>query len=144
MNRITTLFLLVLVSACVQERPEPQEEPEKPKSAKVEFDPHFSHTVFIWLKNPDAEEDRKAFEAALEKFLDNSQFAQTKFIGVPPKAIREVVDDSFTYQLTVTFSSEADQAAYQDEAAHLLFVEEAKELWSKVVVYDALPYKPLD
>lgn len=134
------------MTACVQQRPEPKEEPqpEAPGRQTLEFDPHFSHTVFIWLKNPDRMEDRQAFESSLEKFLENSQYAQTNFVGIPPKALREVVDDTFTYQLTVTFASEADQAAYQDEPAHLLFIEESNTLWEKVVVYDALPYKSLD
>ena len=138
--------MVILMTACVQQRPEPKEEPQPEASAPqtLKFDPHFSHTVFIWLKNPDRKEDRQAFESSLEKFLESSQYAQTKFVGVPPKAVREVVDDSFTYQLTVTFASEADQVAYQDEAAHLQFIEEASALWSKVVVYDALPFKPVD
>ena len=138
--------MVILMTACVQQRPEPKEEPqpEAPASQTLEFDPHFSHTVFIWLKNPDRKEDRQAFEASLEKFLENSQYAQTNFVGIPPKAVRDVVDDTFTYQLTVTFASGADQAAYQDEPAHLLFIEESNTLWEKVVVYDALPYKSLD
>lgn len=146
MNKTLSLLALTLVfSACVQERPAPQEEAEpEAKAEKLAFDPHFSHTVFIWLKNPESTADRQAFETALETFLENSQYAQTNFVGTPPVAIREVVDDSFTYQLTVTFASEEDQAAYQDEPAHLKFVEEAKELWEKVVVYDATPYKALD
>ena len=108
------------------------------------FDPHFSHTVLIWLKNPDSAEDREVFETALETFLENCEYAQTNLVGTLLQVIREVVGDSFTYQLTVTFASAEDQAAYQDEPAHLKFVEEAKELWEKVVVYDATPYKALD
>jgi PBP1b-binding outer membrane lipoprotein LpoB len=146
MNKpLFALALAIVLYSCVQERPAPQEEAEpEVKSEKLAFDPHFSHTVFIWLKNPESAEDRQAFETALETFLENSEYAQTNFVGTPPKAIREVVDDSFTYQLTVTFASAEDQAAYQDEPAHLKFVEQAKELWEKVVVYDATPYKAID
>jgi hypothetical protein len=82
-------------------------------------------------------EDRKAFETSLQKFLDNSAYAKTKFIGKPPKASRDVVDGSFTYSLIVTFESAEAQQNYQDEAPHKLFIEESSKLWTKVIVYDS-------
>lgn len=102
-----------------------------------EFDSSFTHTVFFWLKNPDNSADRLAFETALKKFLNTSAFAKTNFIGVPPKATRGVVDGSFTYSLIVTFESAQAQQAYQDEVPHKVFIDEAQNLWEKVVVYDA-------
>lgn len=102
-----------------------------------EFDTNFAHTVYFWLANPDNQEDRTAFETSLQKFLDNSQYAKTKFIGVPPRASREVVDGSFTYSLIVTFESVEVQKKYQDEAPHKLFIEESSKLWTKVIVYDS-------
>lgn len=102
-----------------------------------QFDPNFAHTVYFWLKNPDSQEDRKAFETSLKKFLDNSAYAKTNFIGKPPKASRDVVDGSFTYSLVVTFESAEAQQNYQDEAPHKLFIEESSDLWTKVIVYDS-------
>ena len=103
-----------------------------------EFDPNFTHTVFFWLKNPDSQEDRMAFETSLQKFLDNSAYAKTKFIGKPPRASRDVVDGSFTYSLIVTFESAEAQQNYQDEPPHKLFIEESADLWTKVIVYDSM------
>ena len=102
-----------------------------------EFDSNFSHTVFFWLKNPDNAKDRAAFETSLKKFLDNSGYAKTKFIGTPPKASRDVVDGSFTYSLILSFDSAESQQAYQDEAPHKLFIAESEDLWKKVIVYDS-------
>lgn len=101
------------------------------------FDSAFVHTVFFWLNNPDSQEDRNKFETSLKKFLDNSAYAKTNFIGTPPKASRDVVDGSFTYSLVVTFESAEAQENYQKEAPHVLFVEESSNLWSKVIVYDS-------
>ncbi|AIY13024.1 Dabb family protein [Cellulophaga baltica] len=101
------------------------------------FDSNFAHTVFFWLNNPDSQEDCKAFETSLRKFLDHSEYAKTKFIGKPPRASREVVDGSFTYSLIVTFESAEAQEAYQKEAPHLVFIEESSALWNKVIVYDS-------
>ena len=105
------------------------------------FDPAFTHTVYFWFKNPDDAKGRTKFEASLKKFLKNSQFAKTNFIGTPPKSTRDVVDDSFTYSLIVTFDSAESQEGYQKEEPHLLFIEECKDLWEKVVVYDSFGLK---
>jgi hypothetical protein len=77
------------------------------------------------------------FETSLKKFLKDSKYAKTNFIGTPPKATRAVVDGSFTYSLIVTFESAEAQEGYQKEEAHLTFIEECKDLWEKVIVYDS-------
>ncbi len=101
------------------------------------FDHGFAHVVYFWFKNPDSQADRATFEASLTKFLNSSRYAKTKFIGKPPKAIRDVVDDSFTYSLILSFESAEDQAAYKDEPSHKVFIEECQDLWEKVIVYDS-------
>jgi hypothetical protein len=127
MRKIVYTFLVVafFATSCNQ------------NSSMKTFDPAFAHTVYFWLENPDSQEDRKAFETSLQKFLDNSGYAKTKFIGKPPKASRDVVDGSFTYSLIVTFESAEAQQNYQDEAPHKLFIEESSKLWTKVIVYDS-------
>ncbi|WP_350290228.1 Dabb family protein [uncultured Croceitalea sp.] len=101
------------------------------------FDAAFAHTVYFWFKNPDNQEHRRTFETSLQKFLTNSKYAKTNFIGTPPKASRDVVDGSFTYSLIVTFESAEAQQNYQEEEAHLIFIEECKDFWDKVIVYDS-------
>ncbi len=102
------------------------------------FDANFAHVVYFWFNEPDDEKGRERFETSLKKFLDNSKFAKTNFVGTPPKAVRDVVDDSFTYNLIVTFESAEAEEGYQEEAGHLAFIEECKDLWKKIIVYDAL------
>jgi len=97
----------------------------------------FLHSVFFWLKNPESEADRKAFEKHLNTFIDNSQYVKSKFIGTVAPSDREVVDSSYTYTLVVSFASKEDQDKYQTEPAHIKFVEDAQHLWEKVIVYDA-------
>ena len=103
----------------------------------AEFDEEYAHVVYFWFKNPDNKEGRKVFEKSLRTFLDNSAYAKTSFIGTPPRAIREVVDDTFTYNLIVSFESAAAQKAYQQEQAHKVFIADCSHLWEKVIVYDA-------
>ncbi|PCJ98042.1 MAG: stress responsive protein [Flavobacteriaceae bacterium] len=101
------------------------------------FNPAFAHTVYFWFNNPDSQTDKEKFETSLTKFMNNSLYAKTQFIGTPPRASRDVVDGSFTYSLIVSFESSEAQAKYQTEAAHMLFVEECSDLWEKVIVYDS-------
>lgn len=106
------------------------------------FDPAFTHVVYFWLHRPDNTRDRADFEKALRKLLADSRYAKTNFFGTPPGATREVVDDSFTYGLILTFESAEAQEAYQQEQAHLDFIESAGHLWKKVMVYDAIGITP--
>jgi hypothetical protein len=104
----------------------------------VDFDKNFTHVVYFYLNNPENPEDRSAFENSLKKFLDNSLYAKTKFIGIPAGTPREVADNSFTYSLIQTFPSKEIQNKYQEEPAHLVFIEESSHLWKKVQVYDSV------
>ena len=107
-------------------------------SDTLEINPAFVHVVYFWLNDPESASDRKDFEEALTMFLNTSEFAQTNYVGTPPKASRDVVDDSFSYCLIVSFDSAEAQENYQTEDAHLAFIENASHLWNKVIVYDAL------
>lgn len=108
---------------------------QKPKTG---FDHNFTHVVYFWLKNPDSPDDRKAFLTSLKNFMSKSEFAKTKFIGEPAGTPRDVVDGSFTYSLILSFASKEAQDKYQEEPAHVKFVEESQHLWKRVVVYDSV------
>lgn len=126
--RILTLLLLLIGLTSFAQN----------ENTMKEFDSNFAHVVYFWFNEPNNEEARERFEASLNKFLKRSEYAKTNFVGTPPKAVRDVVDDSFTYNLIVTFESAEAQEGYQNEQAHLAFIEECKDLWKKVIVYDAL------
>ncbi len=141
---LTGIFLTQSwLGAASAKKPEAVTEPcmkceETNTKATREFNPAFAHIVYFWLKNPDSAADRAAFETSLKKFMQNSTYAKTCVIGTPPKAVRGVVDGSFTYSLITSFESAENQAKYQAEEAHTLFVKECEALWEKVVVYDSI------
>ena len=97
-------------------------------ATKMEFDPNFAHVVYFWLNNPDSKEDREAFEKSLKKFLNSSEYAGTRFIATPANTPRDVVDNSWTYSIILTFPSKEIQDEYQNEPVHLQFIEEASHL----------------
>ena len=106
MRRI--LILLVIISVTLKGIAQQESEP-------ITFDPAFVHSVYFWLHNPESAEDRNSFEAALKELLMNSKYTKTNYIGTAPESTREVVDDSFTYNLLVTFESAEAQESYQVE-----------------------------
>jgi len=97
----------------------------------------FVHTVYFWLKNPQEITDREKFEKSLKTFINSSKFIKTKHLGVPAMTDRPVIDRSYTYCLSLTFASKADQDQYQKEDLHLTFIKESEALWKKVLVYDS-------
>jgi hypothetical protein len=129
--RFILLFSLIPVTLLSQE--------EKDDRA---FDPAYAHVVYFWLKNPENLQERKQFETGLRTLFRNSEYTQTNFLGTPPKATRDVVDDSFTYAMIVSFVSAEAQQAYQTEAVHLAFIEQVSHLLERFVVYDAQGLNP--
>ena len=98
----------------------------------------FAHVVLFWLNNPDSVEDKAAFEESITRFINSSQYVQTMHLGEPAGTPREVVDNSYTYCMIVTFASKEDQDKYQVEDVHKQFVEESKHLWKEVKVFDSM------
>lgn len=98
----------------------------------------FVHTVYFWLKNPGNATEKAKFEASLTKFITTSKYIKTKHIGVPADTNRPVIDSSYTYCLSLTFKSKAEQDKYQSEDVHLAFIKESEMLWEKVLVYDSV------
>lgn len=97
----------------------------------------FVHTVFFWLKNPDSKTDRQKFEASLKLFIADSTYVKASHIGTPSVAERDVIDSSYTYSLMVTFPSREEHDKYQVEPAHVVFINDCKELWDRVLIYDS-------
>ena len=97
------------------------------------------HTVFFWLKNPEDQSDRNAFETAIRKLIKTNPQGTANHLGCPAASEkRDVVDASFTYCYTMSFPSLAAQNAYQDDPTHQLFIEEAQHLWDRVRVHDSI------
>lgn len=98
----------------------------------------FLHTVYFWLKNPADPNERAKFEKSLKTFITSSKYIKTKHIGIPAGTNRPVIDSSYSYCLSLTFASKADQDKYQEEDVHLVFIKESEMLWEKVLVYDSV------
>ena len=122
------IFLLLFFYFCVQ------------LCSKKSIQAPLLHSVYFWLENPNSKLDRATFEAAIQKLIITNPQGLSSYLGKPAfTETREVVDNSFTYAYIMTFANRETEAAYQSDPTHLRFIDEAKHLWKKVVVYDAVP-----
>ncbi len=95
------------------------------------------HSVYFWWKPNLSAADRAAFRAGLEK-LRAVETVRQLYLGTPaPTKPRDVIDTSYDLALTVLFDSVADQNTYQDHPRHNKFIEENRETWAKVRVFDS-------
>lgn len=106
-------------------------------NAQPKISGRFIHMVFFWLKDPDKSSSVKGFMQKTASFLEKVEVVKSYHLGTPAGTPREVVDNSYTVCLVVTFDSKEDQDIYQKHQAHVDYVEEAKSLWTKVQVYDS-------
>ena len=81
---------------------------------------------------------RKTFLKNARTYLKKVEVVVTSYIGVPANTPREIVDNSYTFSLVVTFKNKEDQDIYQTHPAHVKFVEDTSDLWNKVQIYDSL------
>lgn len=98
----------------------------------------FMHVVFFWLKDPEDESVKDKFESELKTLTENINTIVTTHIGTPADTSRGVIDSSYTYSLILTFRNKEDQDIYQEHPVHHKFIENAGNLWEKVVVYDSV------
>ncbi len=100
---------------------------------------NFVHSVYFWLNNPDSDSDRQEFLQALTTFIASSKYISSYHIAPAAGTPRDVVDNSYTYNLVCTFETKELQDLYQNEDVHLKFIEDASHLWERVQVYDSYP-----
>lgn len=95
------------------------------------------HSVFFWLKPELTDAQRAEFLRGLESLKGIAAIRQI-YIGKPAATEkRPVIDDSYSYALTTIFDDLAGQDAYQVDPLHLAFVQNCKQFWTRVQIYDA-------
>ncbi len=96
-----------------------------------------AHMVFFTLKDSN-EANRKRLAEACKKYLDGHEGVAYFSVGTVNSDLkREVNDRDFDVALHLVFKNHAAHDRYQDHPRHLAFIAEAKDLWSKVRVFDS-------
>jgi hypothetical protein len=94
------------------------------------------HHVLFWVKPQTTTEQKEAFEAGLESLI-GVETAQAVYVGTPTTITRAVVDSSYTFSLVVIFDDIAGHDVYQTHPLHLKFLENFRQYFEKVIIYDA-------
>ncbi len=95
-----------------------------------------SHIVVFWLKDDLSDAQRSEFRQGLES-LKAIKSTRGVYIGAPANtADRPVIDNSYTFALTVLFDAVQDHDAYQVHQLHQAFVGQFGPYWSRVLIYD--------
>jgi hypothetical protein len=98
----------------------------------------FVHHVFFWLKDPKNKQDHDKLLAGL-RGLGKIKEIKMAHIGSPSinEFDKPVTDASYTFSVLLIFGSKVDEEKYLVHPLHKKFIEDHKNLWSKVVVYDS-------
>lgn len=95
------------------------------------------HTVLFWLNKDLAGDQITDFRMGLES-LTRIESAEKAYVGTPAATPeRPVIDVSYDFCLTVICKDVAAQNAYQVDPKHTEFLDQFKDYWRKVKVFDA-------
>jgi hypothetical protein len=95
-----------------------------------------AHHVLFWLKADTTDEQKQAFRQGLQS-LELIEVIKNIHIGTPAPIERAVVDTTYTFSLVVFFDDLAAHDVYQVHEVHKAFLDQFRELFDKVVIYDA-------
>ena len=97
-----------------------------------------AHYVLFWLKESLSENEKKDFTQFFEE-LKKVPTIKSLHYGSPANTTqRDVVDNSFSYNLLVYFDNMEDLNVYETDPIHLEAIEKYSKYWTKVVVHDSI------
>lgn len=109
-----------------------------PNTKTVKKNEFISHYVLFWLKPDVSENDIANFTGFFEELRKVPNVKTLHYGRAANSTPRDVVDNSFTYTLLVSFDSLEDLETYGTHPIHLQAIEKYSKYWNKVVVHDAV------
>ncbi|HLN30416.1 MAG TPA: Dabb family protein [Gemmataceae bacterium] len=106
--------------------------------AAMADEPMLVHNVYFSLKDNSAEAKKKMVDAC-KKFLTKHPGEVFFATGTLAEELHRPVNDrDFEIGLHVVFKNKAAHDEYQDSARHKQFIEENRDNWKKVRVFDSV------
>lgn len=100
-------------------------------------DQRFAHMVYFTLKDT-SDEACDRLVSACQKYLSEHPGTESFAAGKIAGTTRDVVDKDYHVALQLVFKDHASHDAYQVAPLHAEFIEEGKENWAKVRVFDTI------
>ena len=108
-----------------------------PFSRLAAAEPQLAHMVYFTLAD-DTKENREKLVAACQKHLTGHDGTVSFAVGVLAEDLnRDVNDRAFDVSLHLVFKNKKAHDTYSAHPRHLKFIEENKQLWSSVRVFDS-------
>ncbi|WP_345232440.1 Dabb family protein [Olivibacter ginsenosidimutans] len=98
----------------------------------------FTHYVLFWLKQDLTAAEVANFTGFFEELRKIPNILSLHYGKAVSSTPRDVVDNTFTYNLLVYFNSLEDLETYGTHPIHLQAIEKYNQYWEKVVVHDSL------
>ena len=101
----------------------------------------FIHHGLYWLKDKDNKEN---YAHMLKRFKELKKIKEVKFLHVGAPSISDIdfearaTDATYTFSYLVLFNSKRNKENYLQHPLHTQFVNDFKDVVSKVVIYDSL------
>lgn len=97
-----------------------------------------AHYVLFWLKEGLSEQEISDFTGFFEELKTIPGIKSLHYGKAASTHPRDVVDNSFTYNLLVYFDTMDEINTYETHPIHLAAIEKYSKFWTKVVVHDSL------
>lgn len=97
-----------------------------------------AHYVLFWLKEDLSPQEIKDFTGFFEELKKVPTIKSLQYGAPATTNPREVVDNSFSYNLLVNFKNMDDLNVYETHPIHLAAIEKYSKNWTKVVVHDSV------
>jgi hypothetical protein len=111
---------------------------QKQSEAAMAVAPMLAHNVYFTLKDNSAEAKKKFIEAC-KKYLSKHPGEPLFAVGTRAEDLkREINDQDFDVALQIIFTNKMAHDEYQNAPRHKKFIEENKDNWKKVRVFDAM------
>jgi hypothetical protein len=107
----------------------------EPQKQTKKLEGELMHTVLFWLAEG---ADEQAFMNGSNEFLKSIREVKTFYVGTPAMTPRDVVDNSYSVYITMTFEKKEDLKTYLEHPAHLAYLDVNKANVDKILVYDVL------
>lgn len=97
-----------------------------------------AHYVLFWLNDELSEAEITDFAGFFEELKQIPGIKSLHYGRPAPTNPRDVVDNSFTYNLLVYFDSMDEINVYETHPIHLAAIEKYSRYWNRVVVHDSV------
>jgi len=95
------------------------------------------HSVYFWLRSDLSAAQRAEFRRGVES-LAGIAAVEKLYVGAPAATEkRPIIDDTYSFALTVLLQDVAAHDAYQVDPIHHAFIASCKAFWTRVQIYDA-------